>query len=168
MIDVQSEIGQGSTFTILLPSASCEGKGVVVPSTAEAAGVEKILFVDDEEIIALLGKEMLERLGYRVTSVSDSREALSLVQQEPERFDILITDLTMPHMTGLQLSREIKGVRSDLPIILLSGYVGSLTNEDVREAGINATLVKPIVATELGAAVRRLIDAGPAASSEVA
>ena len=168
MIDVQSEIGKGSTFTILLPSASCEGKGVVVPSTAEAAGVEKILFVDDEEIIALLGKEMLERLGYRVTSVSDSREALNLVQQEPGRFDILITDLTMPHMTGLQLSREVKGVRSDLPIILLSGYVGSLTNEDVREAGINATLVKPIVATELGAAVRRLIDAGPAASSEVA
>jgi len=168
MIDVQSEIGRGTTFTILLPSAFCEGESDVTVSSTEAIGAERILFVDDEEVIALLGKEMLERLGYQVTSVADSREALSLFQQDQARFDIVITDLTMPHLTGLQLAREMKRQRHELPIILLSGYIGSLSSEEIREAGISATLVKPIVATELGAVVRRLIDSGSGAASEVA
>jgi CheY-like chemotaxis protein len=122
---------------------------------------ERILFVDDELPLALLGKDMLEDLGYVVESKTNVDEALAMVRANPAAFDLVITDLTMPRMLGTDFARELLLVRPDLPIILTTGYIASLTEQHVRAEGIRELLLKPHTLQSLGVTIHRLLTAQP-------
>jgi CheY-like chemotaxis protein len=117
--------------------------------------------VDDEEFLAALGKNMLERLDYSVTMMTSPLEALVAVREQPERFDLVITDLTMPIMDGLNLGRQLLEIQPHLAIILTTGYSGILTTEKVRELGFQDLLTKPGSARTLGEAVHRALQRKP-------
>lgn len=121
-------------------------------------GRERIFFVDDENELAELGKEMLETLGYRVTIWTSSIEALESVRIAPYDIDLVITDMTMPSMTGLEMSREILKVRPDLPIILCTGYSDGLNETGQKETGIKKVLLKPFEIGNLAKAIREILD----------
>jgi DNA-binding NtrC family response regulator len=122
---------------------------------------ERILFVDDEESLAGLGKKMLERLDYAVTMMTSPLEALVAVREQTERFDLVITDLTMPIMDGLNLGRQLLQIQPGLAIILTTGYGGILTAGKVRELGFQELLTKPGSARTLGEAVHRALHRQP-------
>jgi len=120
---------------------------------------EHILIVDDEKRIVQVGREMLERLGYQVTGHTSSREALETVRLQPEKFDLVITDFTMPHMNGIELARELSRLRPGMPIILYTAISKAVTAEKARKLGIRDYLMKPISAAELHKSIRRVLDA---------
>ena len=158
-IAVYSAPGVGTTFHIYLP---------VVESIVEArpemepvqGGTESILFVDDETVAVEIGSEILKRLGYRVTTRTSSIEALELFRTKPGRFDLVVTDQTMPNMTGAELAVELLRIRPDIPIILCTGFSHLINSEKARSLGIRELVMKPVVGTELGQTVRRVLDAG--------
>jgi len=121
---------------------------------------EHILFVDDDKRIVQIGQEILEHLGYRVTGVTSSMAALEKVRRQPEKFDLVITDFTMPRMNGVELARELSRVRPGMPIILYTGKSKAVTAENARNLGIKDYLLKPVTAMELHQAIRRVLDAG--------
>lgn len=157
-ITVQSEIDSGSTFIILLPTVQS------VPETSSASvspvprGTESILFIDNETAITEMGKRTLDRLGYSVITSTSSKEALELIRLDPGKFDLVITDQTMPHMTGVDLATEILKVRPGLPIILCTGYSHKLTSKKAHASGIRKLIMKPLVGADLGHAVRKVLD----------
>ena len=104
------------------------------------------------------GEAVLERLGYQVTALTDSTEALKTFSSDPSRFDLVITDQTMPGMTGVQLARELLKIRPDIPIILCTGHSETVSPEMAMEAGIREFLMKPLVKQELAQVVRRVLD----------
>ena len=118
----ESILGQGATFRIFFPAIDLEVAAKIESTDTVLTGKEHVLFVDDEKMLAELGKIMLERLGYHVTLCTDSIAALSLFREQPNTFDVLVTDQTMPGMTGLDLSRHVLQIRPNLPIILCTGY----------------------------------------------
>jgi CheY-like chemotaxis protein len=122
-------------------------------------GTERILLVDDEVILVDMVGQMLRRLGYRLTGFSESREALEAVQNQPEAFDLVITDLDMPDLDGLELAREIKALRPDLPIILCTGYPQSVP-EDLRGMA-DAFIAKPISRINLALLIREVLAGSP-------
>src|SRR5208283_2086732 len=103
----ESEAGSGSTFTVYLPMVEAEVSGKDLVEQAVPSGTERVLFVDDEELLAEMGLDMLEDLGYQVTVTTSSAEALALFRTDPGRFDLVITDVTMPEITGVELAREM-------------------------------------------------------------
>ena len=121
-------------------------------------GKETILFVDDEETIVHLGKELLSQLGYTVEVQTNSMEALNVFRHEPQRFDLVITDQTMPGMTGEALSRELLRIRPELPIILCTGFSHIMTAEKAKALGIQAYLMKPLAIRDLAPIVRHVLD----------
>jgi CheY-like chemotaxis protein len=125
------------------------------PATPEEA--ERILFVDDEESLVRLGDKTLRRLGYAVVTTTSSLEALSTFQATPDAFDLVITDQTMPHMTGENLAREIRTIRADIPIILCTGFSYAMDAEKAATQGIDAFLLKPILAQELALTVQNVL-----------
>jgi PAS domain S-box-containing protein len=138
-ITVKSTPGEGSVFDLYFPVIKESDAGIIAgPSTAQSfpRGNETILYVDDEESLAILGKEMLSHLGYSVIPCSQSEAALNLFQAEPGQFDLVITDYTMPHMTGIELARKIFEIRPDIPIILATGFSAMITPEKARTVGI--------------------------------
>jgi PAS domain S-box-containing protein len=159
LITVYSEKGEGTTFHIYFPSIRQEGSGVEA-SKAEVVlgGREEVLFVDDEEFLISVGREMLTRLGYRVTSLASAPEALELFRAQPDRFDLVITDQTMPQMTGLELARELLALRPDLPIVLCTGFSEGLTAERAKNIGIRDFIMKPIVLGDLSRTIRKVFD----------
>jgi len=133
-----------------------------MPSTilAEAPlpqGKERILFIDDEEPLARLGQAMLERLGYDVVICTSSAEALDTFRATPQGFDLVITDHTMPTMTGEVLAREMRGIRPDIPIILCTGFSGTMTAERARTLGIDAFVLKPMMIHDLSGVIRQVL-----------
>jgi PAS domain S-box-containing protein len=157
-ITVQSRLGKGTTFTLYLPVT---GKRTALRShTPEAlpSGTERILLVDDEDYIVKLGSKILQRLGYSVTTRTSSLEALELFRAKPDAFDLLITDMSMPNMTGDRLSIEVLNIRPHLPIILCTGYSQKMSEEAASEIGIKAFAYKPMVKAELAKTVRRVLD----------
>ena len=159
-VAVESEPGTGSIFRVFLPKVKT-GPGVETGKADRiTGGDEKILFVDDEEMLVEWGRSTLERLGYRVTAVMDSIEALDLFSADPSFFDLVITDQAMSKMDGSQLARELLRIRSDIPIILCTGHSETTTAEKAEEIGIREFLLKPLTRQELADAVRRLLDAG--------
>ncbi len=157
-ITLDSELGKGTTFQIYLPRSKQEAVQTISIDDASPAGNEKILFVDDEELLINLGKEMLERLGYHVTIKMNSVEALQTFQNQPDDFDLLITDQTMPGITGLDLARRILQIRPDIPVILCTGY-SALVDEDVAKAqGIKGFAHKPFTINSLGKLIRQVLD----------
>jgi len=157
-ITVYSEPGKGSTFHVYLPRADGDVEQEVSRDEPIPKGKERVLFVDDEKEIAVMAKEMLERFGYKVTLKTSSIEALKAFRTHPNKFDIIITDQTMPHMTGTQLAKELMNIRTDIPIILTTGFSEMITPEKAKEMGIREYIMKPIVARDLGKIIREVLD----------
>ena len=141
---VDTEVGVGTTFRVLIPKGDMDAtKPVDKPMGSLPKGTGCILLVDDEESIVVVSKEMLERLGYDVTNFTDSRQALDSFARHPTHYDLVITDLSMPKMTGIALAREIKSIRSDIPILLWTGFSDRLMSKDTAAYGIDEILMKP-------------------------
>jgi len=119
---------------------------------------ERILFIDDEGMLAEVGKEILERLGYEVTVRTSSLEALELFKAKPGYFDLVITDMSMPNMTGEQLSKKLMKIRPAIPVILCTGLSHIIAKEKAQEIGIKAFAMKPLVRRQLAETVRRVLD----------
>jgi len=156
-VRVSSEPGRGATFRVVLPLMGPFALEGEPEGTAEdQAGDEHILFVDDEESIVRIAKLMLERLGYRVTTRTGSIDALNTFKADPDAFDLLITDIAMPKMTGDRLAREVLDIRPELPVIVCTGY--GKRSQQLQEPGVRGTLIKPITRSELAGMVRRVLD----------
>ncbi len=156
-IHARSKPGAGSIFEILLPVIEEEPDAVQPDDLPLPIGNERILFVDDEPNIVDVSVQMLQTLGYRVTGVMDSREALALFSQSPDRFDLVITDMTMPHMTGDLLGQKMLTVRQDIPIIICTGYSEKLTEESIRSLGFAGIAHKPLIIRDLAKLVRQTL-----------
>jgi two-component system, cell cycle sensor histidine kinase and response regulator CckA len=160
MIEVESEEGKGSTFTVLLPMIHAPGRREDEMDVPLAQGKEHILFVDDEPSLVEMTQRMLDRLGYQVTTSTDSQKALDIFLADPHAFDLVITDHTMPHITGTTLARKMREVRPHMPIILCTGYSETVSPEKAQEIGITEFLMKPLTKKELAGAIRRVLDGG--------
>jgi PAS domain S-box-containing protein len=154
VIKVQSQPGKGSTFEVFLPVIESELKSHTQSKEIIPTGTERILFIDDEKPLVDMGELMLKRLGYHVSTRTSSIEALELFKAQPERFDVVITDMTMPNMTGEKLTEELLKIRSDIPVILCTGYSQQLTEERAKKMGVREYILKPISINELAKSIR--------------
>ncbi|MEJ2155288.1 MAG: PAS domain S-box protein [Desulfobacteraceae bacterium] len=159
-IQVHSESGRGSSFEILLPVIDGETDSDVADDRPVPVGHERILFVDDESFIVDIGVQILKTLGYKVTGVTDSKEALAYFTRSPENFDLVITDMTMPHMTGDLLGQKMLALRPDIPIIITTGYSEKLNEASIRSLGFSGIAYKPLIIKELATIVRQTLDQG--------
>jgi len=158
-ITVTSDPGSGTTFSILLPEVSVPVETKQDENnTALLSGNEHILFVDDEETLTVLAKMLLEPLGYKVTTIQSSKEALALFQKAPEQFDLVITDLTMPYMTGYALAQKLISFKPDIPVILCTGNDEMLVENKEKELSIKAVLTKPVNRKVLAETIRKVLD----------
>ena len=157
-ITVYSEPEKGTTFKVYLPLI--EDMAPVKGETEEQIplGNECILFVDDEESLVTITQEMLRTLGYDVVARTSSLEALDAFTLEPARFDLVISDMTMPVMTGVELSREILRVRPDIPVIICTGFSELIDENQARGLGIQKLLIKPLFLKELAKTLRDILD----------
>ncbi len=159
-IMVESKPGAGTKFKILFPAMEGHIKEQPKEHQVLPVGKESILFVDDEETLVNLNQQRLERLGYTVTGKTDPVEALEFFLGNPDRIDLIITDMTMPHMTGDKLAQEILKIRPDMLIILCTGYNERISKESALELGVRKYLEKPIEMANLARSVREVLDAG--------
>jgi CheY-like chemotaxis protein len=157
-ITVDSEPGKGSTFCVYFPAIEMERQPEVDVSEVLPRGTEHILFVDDEPTLATLGERMLKDLGYRVVTRTSSVEALEAFRAVPDRFDLVVTDMTMPVMTGDTLAQGVRKIRPDLPVILCTGFSTKMTKEKAKALGLEELLMKPLIKPILAKAVRRALD----------
>jgi CheY-like chemotaxis protein len=158
-ISVYSEPGKGARFDVFLPLFdSADIKAEIISLDKLAAGDEHILLVDDEKVVVDVVQQMLERLGYQVTVRTSSIEALEVFRASKDKFDLVITDLTMPNMTGDKLAGELMNIRPDIPIIICTGFSEKMSKERAEALGIKGLLMKPIVKSDLAKTVRELID----------
>ena len=157
-VRVASEVGRGTAFTIRLPVGPAPERRRADHPEAASVGTEVVLLVDDEPQIAKLGVRSLGGLGFSVVSTTSSQEALEMFSADPARFDVLVTDQTMPAMTGDVLAQKLLRIRPDLPVVLTTGFSETMTEERCREIGIRELVMKPSTAAELGAAIRRALD----------
>ena len=155
---VDSKPEQGTVFTIYLPVTRKRQEHRPYQPEMLPAGKERILFVDDEAPIAKMGGKALERLGYTVSIRTSSIEALELFRTKPNEFDLVITDMTMPNMTGDRLAIELMKIRPDIPVILCTGYSKRISEESASEMGIKAFAYKPVVKADLAKTVRKVLD----------
>jgi two-component system cell cycle sensor histidine kinase/response regulator CckA len=158
-ITVQSEVSKGTTFQILLPklnktvTASSENTKTDMP-----VGNESILFVDDEKNLAVLAKKILERMGYKVTVKTNVEEALDFFRENKDGLDLVITDKTMPHMTGFDFARELISIRADIPVIMCTGYNDDKDIALAHKAGIREVVLKPLDRQVLAETIRKVLD----------
>ncbi|MCG8620129.1 MAG: PAS domain S-box protein [Desulfobacterales bacterium] len=157
-ISVYSEAGRGTTFKVLLPLA--KGRASSHPEVPDAlpGGNERILFVDDEKALAVIGKSLLESLGYTVDIMTDAPAALEIVQEKPSRFDLIITDMTMPGISGETLTKGVLAVNPHMKLILCTGFSSRIDRERALSIGAHCYMEKPIVKRQLALAVRRTLD----------
>ncbi len=158
-ITVESEWGKGSAFTVDLPRIE-EGTSHhrAFSDKHMPTGSERILFVEDEEALAEMGQRMLEELGYKVTITTSSIEALALFKSNPSKFDLVVTDQTMPEMTGIDLAKEILAVRARTPLIICTGFSQLVDAEAATQAGIGAFAMKPLTKGEMAKTIRKVLD----------
>lgn len=158
MIRVESKEGKGTSFHVYLPRLL----GVKALTETQAqhplpVGSESVLFIDDEENLVDSGRQILEYLGYNVTAGTSSIEALALFKKYPDRFDIVITDMTMPDMTGDRLAREMIKIRADIPVILCTGFSEKITEKEVQKIGIKKLAMKPLLMSDLAMSIRQAL-----------
>jgi len=162
-ITVSSLPRQGATFKVYLPIIDEMEVEIETDEPAIAiTGKERILLIDDEEQIIDIEQQILERLGYHVTSKTDSQEALEEFAAQPDRFDLVITDMTMPKMTGDQLARRMMAIKPQIPVILCTGFNATISEEKALAMGIVKFVMKPIVKDELASTIRTVLDNRPA------
>jgi PAS domain S-box-containing protein len=164
-ISVYSEPGQGTSFHLFLPQFSGAASNGNTSPNVTCGGTERILFVDDEAMLAELGQELLKSLGYAVTATQSSREALRLFHADPNAYDLVITDMSMPGLTGKELARELMAVRSDIPVILCTGFSDRINEKQAKEAGIREYVMKPYSYSSLDKSIRRVLDPDSSFSS---
>ncbi|MGB5992350.1 MAG: PAS domain S-box protein [Desulfobacterales bacterium] len=157
-IYVDSKFGKGTTFSILFPAT--EEEAVIETEAIEklSTGNERILFVDDEKSMAEIGRRRLERLGYQVEAKTNPIEALELFRADPDQFDLVITDMTMPHITGDKLVKEILKIRPDMPTILCTGFSEKIDEEKAKKIGVRQYIEKPFDRGKLSRLVRKVLD----------
>ncbi len=157
-ISVDSHPGKGTRFNVYIPVI--EGQAGLEPEAFEPLpmGNERILFIDDELALADLGKQMLERLGYHVETRTSPSEACELFNNRPGHFDLVITDMTMPQMTGEELTKELIDIQPDIPVILCTGFSEKMSVAKARLLGIRGFLLKPITIRDLADTVRNVLD----------
>ncbi|SHJ88953.1 PAS domain S-box-containing protein [Malonomonas rubra DSM 5091] len=159
LIKVESAPGSGTSFELFFPLA-----GATDSETAETenktipTGSERILFVDDEEMLAELGKEILSYAGYEVSCTTDSRQALAQIKENPHSFDLLVTDQTMPGLTGKELIEQARRIRPELPVILCTGYSSKVNEQELKKAGFDAFCMKPLEMENLLQAVGKALN----------
>jgi len=158
-IMVDSKPGEGSTFHVYLPRTE-EAEEIAEAKTEEPipTGSERILFVDDEPMLLEMVGQMLGQLGYQFVTANGSFEALELFRKDPDRFDLVITDMTMPKMTGIELARELLNTRPHTPIILCSGSIDQALREKARAAGIREFLAKPMSIRAIAVTVKKVLN----------
>ena len=157
-IAVYSELGKGSTFSILLPRVVESVITIDKTESETPMGTERILLVEDDIPLAAAEKELLEGLGYKVTAMKCGVEALEIVKALPDRFDIIITDFTMPRMTGVQLTEKIRAIGMAIPVILCTGYSEVISKQEAAELFIGDIIQKPIELDKIARSIRRMID----------
>ena len=157
-IQVESEQGVGTTFNVFFPKVRTDAIAETLSTEQSPGKRERVLFIDDEEFLVEWGQSLLERLGYEVTAMNDSTEAFETFSSDPSQFDLVITDQTMPGITGLNLAREILKIRPDIPVILCSGHSDAVTLDTLKEAGITEFLMKPLARKELAEIICRVLD----------
>ena len=159
-IFVRSEPGKGATFSVFLPAIERRIEPETRVEIPPPSGTESILFIDDELALVNAGKHMLESLGYEVVTQTSSVEALELFASQPDRFDLVITDMTMPGLTGDQLAQKLMEIRSDLPVILCTGFSARINEEKALALGIRAFVTKPVLKRQIAKTVRMVLDEG--------
>jgi signal transduction histidine kinase len=157
-ITVYSEVGAGTIFNVYLPIIKTDAASETLSSQPSLKGNEHILLIDDEEPIVRMVQQMLEHLGYNVTALTNSMKALEAFRRQPEKFDLVITDQTMPNITGAQLAQKLLGIRPDIPIILCTGFSEVMMEEKARAIGIREYIMKPVIKSGLSKAIRKILD----------
>lgn len=161
-IEVENQLDQGALFRIYLPLCGDAGWGDATDQVVvdrNLSGTERVLVVDDEEIIALLIGKMLEEFGYSVTTRTSSVEALAAFTARPQGYDLIVTDMTMPNMCGLELAQKIMDARPEIPIILCTGFSEIVDEAKAKAAGIRELVMKPVARTQLATVARRVLEA---------
>ncbi|MBA4367288.1 MAG: hypothetical protein C0403_06575 [Desulfobacterium sp.] len=157
-VSVESRVGQGTRFDVYLPKARFEEDPAEKMEYRASGGRESILLVDDEKDITDVQAEMLKRLGYHVTATNRADDAVALFTEHPEQFDLVITDMTMPKMTGLQLSEKLRQIHPEIGIIICSGYQENASEKSFQALKINAFVQKPVIMSDLAKLVRKVLD----------
>jgi PAS domain S-box-containing protein len=166
-IQVESTVGKGTTFTVYFPATTdaVSRTGDDEPRS-QLRGRERILFVDDEHMLVDMALSMLVPLGYTLTALASSVEALAYFREHAEEIDLLITDQTMPGMTGIELAQEIQGMKKELPIILCTGFSNEINTAVAMDVGVKQIVMKPYGYHEISKAIREVMDNRPAVSSD--
>ncbi|GBC60575.1 hypothetical protein DENIS_1532 [Desulfonema ishimotonii] len=157
-ITVDSEPGKGTAFNVFFPVVTEKPVRKTEPAGKPAYGNETILLVDDEKSVVKITGRLLERLGYQVETRTDPAEALKLFQSKSDQFDLVITDMTMPHMTGVTLSEKLLEIRKNIPIIICTGHSPLVDEKKARAMGIAAYVMKPVIRQEIARIIRELLD----------
>ncbi|MCK4838746.1 MAG: response regulator, partial [Desulfobulbaceae bacterium] len=159
-IHVYSEPGQGTTFHVYLPIIEGEADSHSPQMIEEPVrgGSERIMFIDDEQNIIDLAAETLSMYGYKITKFSDGVLAMQDFEKHPDEYELVVTDMAMPHMTGLEVIHKIKEIRPNLPIILCSGYSEIINKEKSLALGISRYIQKPLIMNNLARVIRELLD----------
>jgi CheY-like chemotaxis protein len=157
-VTVESTPGKGSSFHLYFPAEKEKVKKEEVGAPAQSlpGGGQRVLYVDDEEALVFLAERVLSRLGHSVSGFTDPGEALAAFRAHPQDFDVVVTDLSMPHMSGFELAREVLGLRPGMPVLMTSGYVRAEDELAARAAGIRELILKPVTMDELGSVLDRL------------
>ena len=161
VVRVYSELGIGTSFYVYFPIIEEQTENLEETTFDFPRGKERILFVDDEECLAELGREILQNLGYLVEAKVNPLDALEVFQKRPEEYDVIITDLTMPKMTGRELTVEMRKIRSNIPIILCTGHNRKITYEDCRDLDLDQIMIKPLTVHDLAYSVRQALEKSP-------
>ena len=149
LINVNSVPNEGTTFNVFIPKTEMKATETVAFTTQAIPGTANILFVDDEELLRDIAQLALSSLGYNVTVSSSALESIKVIKEDSEQFDLVITDLSMPKMSGVDLSKKLLELRPEIPVILCSGNKGDLSDQSIKDAGIRATIMKPITKAAL-------------------
>ncbi len=157
-IVVDSSPGIGTTFSIYLPKYGSDPLGSRKSDKKPEKGDEHILFVDDEPEITFLGKKMLENLGYKVTIKDDSESAFEEFKKDPGKYSLLVTDQSMPNITGTELAILMKEIRPGLKVIIITGYADNLSKKELSESGVSEVILKPMILNDFSKVIRRVLD----------
>ena len=157
-ISVDTEPGQGTTFKVFLPCIEDRVKNKEDTPQSLSKGSEQILFLDDDKVLVDIGEQMIKRLGYRVDCRTSPYEALEAFKDHPEKYDTVITDMTMPGMSGEVFAKEILKLRPDIPVIICTGFSNMMSQEKANEAGIKGFLMKPVTLSDLSECIRKVLD----------